>query len=201
MKSNNRVQMAGLIGMAGAVVWIISLVLEYSLGLEPPGGSGPLYVINQILALVGLAGIGVGIVGIRWGGGVAGRFGLFAVWMFALGYTLIIVGGIMALFTGSDDSPLFVLFPIGGLMMDVGALLTGVAVIVAKGWSGWPRVMPMIYAAYLWLAISIPFAMGFFPDGPGFVPETFQGIGLFMVALAVYTAPRQRHRLQPTAAG
>ena len=107
MKSKNRVQMAGVIGMAGAVLWAIVNVLEVSFELYPPGGSGPLYAANQLLAFVALAAIAVGILGINWGGGVTGNIGKTGVWLFALGHVLIIVGGIMALFTGSDDSPIF----------------------------------------------------------------------------------------------
>ena len=198
MKSNNRAQLAAMAGMAGSVLWIISLTLEYSLGLEPPSGSGPLYVATQILAFVGLAGLGIGILGIDWGGGIKGRFGLLSVRLFTLGYALIILGGVLALFLGDDDSPMFIIFPIGGLMIDLGALLTGIAVATAKRWSGWQRLMPAIYAAYLWLAISIPFALGFLPDGPGFVLEIFQGVGLFLVGLAVYTTQQQTKSMTST---
>jgi hypothetical protein len=198
MKVNNRAQLAG---MAGAVLWIISLVLEYPLGLYSPGGSGPLYVANQILAIIALAGIAVGILGISWGGGIGGRLGQTGVWLFALGYVLIILGGIMLLFISTFDSSFFVVFPIGAFMMDVGALLTGIAVIKDHRWSGWQRFMPFIYAVYFWLAIEVPFMMGFYGDaGPGFVPELFQAVGLFFVALAGYTAQSKSEKLQMTTA-
>jgi hypothetical protein len=200
MQTNNRVQIAGLIGMAGAVLWAIVNILEVSFGLFPPGGSGPLYVANQLMAFAALAAVAVGILGISWGGGVSGRVGKTGVWLFALGHLLIILGGIMALFTGSDDSPIFIVFPLGGLMMDVGALLTGIAVVTAGRWSGWQRYMPLIYAVYLWLAIEIPGIVGIYADGPTFWPEIFQDIGLFLVALAVYTAQRQTLSLQSSAA-
>ena len=135
MQTNNRTQMAAIAGMAGAVLWAIVNILEVSFGLYPPRGSGPLYVANQLLAFVALAAIAVGILGINWGGGVTGNIGKTGVWLFALGHILIIVGGIMALFTGTDDSPIFIVFPLGALMMDVGVLITGIAVITAGRWS------------------------------------------------------------------
>ena len=70
--------------------------------------------------------------------------------------------------------------------MDLGALLTGILVVTTKQWSGWPRFMPLIYALILWLVIEIPFILEIYPDGPGFVPETVQAIGLFLVGLAVF---------------
>lgn len=202
MKPNNRAQLAGMAGMAGAVLLLIAGIWQVSLGLPDLGGSGPLYLAKEILALLGLAGIAIGILGISWGGGVRGRFGQIGVWLFALGYVLIMLGGIIALFSSTDDNPIFLLFPVGALMMDVGALLTGITVIKDHRWSGWQRFMPFIYAVYLWLVIEIPFVMGFYDDdGPGFTPELFKTICVFFVALAVYTAQNKAVRPQTSALG
>jgi len=199
MQNTSLARKAGIVGMVGAVLWAIANVLEVSFNLFPPGGSGPLYVSNQVLALVALAAIAVGILGIIWGGGVSGRFGKIAVWIFSLGHILIIVGGLMALFTHADDSPIFIVFPIGGLMMDVGALLTGIAVIKDRRWDGWQRVMPLIYAIYLWLVIEAPFIMGVYGDaGPTGLVEIIQDMGLFLIALAVYTTVAKMTTLQPS---
>ena len=182
----------GIVGMFGGALWAIANVLEVSLGLYPPNGSGPLYVTIQILALVALASIAVGYLGIIQGGGVFGRFGKTGVWLFVIGNGLIIAGGLMALLLRSDDSPIFLVFPIGGLLMDLGALFTGIAVVGAKRWDGWQRWMPLIYAAYLLLAIEIPFLMGVFGEGgPAGLIEIVQDIGLFLVGLAVYTAHKK----------
>ena len=198
MKSNNRVQMAAIAGMIGAVLWAIVNILEVSFELYPPGGSGPLYVANQLLALVALVAIAVGILGMNWGGGVTGNIGKTGVWLFSLGHILIVVGGSMALFTGTDDSLIFIVFPIGALMMDVGALITGIAVVTAGRWSGWQRYMPLIYAIYLWVAIEIPSIMGAYGElGPTGMVEIIQDLGLFLIALAIYTAQRQSQNLQP----
>lgn len=39
MSTASRVRTAGSIGMAGGVLWIISVILQYSLGLFTPDGS------------------------------------------------------------------------------------------------------------------------------------------------------------------
>ncbi len=192
MYNTSLARKAGMAGMVGAILWAIANVLEVSFGLHPPDGSGPLYVINQILALLALTAIAAGILGIIWGGGVSGRFGRSAVWIFSIGHILIVVGGLLALIFRADDSPVFIVFPIGGLMMDAGALLTGIAVIKDKQWGGWQRFMPLIYAIYLWLVIEIPFIMGVYGDGgPVGMVEIVQDVGLFLVALAVYTTQLQ----------
>lgn len=121
------------------------------------------------------------------------RFGSISVWMFVVGYALIIVAGLLALLLRTDDSPIFLLFPIGGLLMDLGALFTGIAVARAGNWSGWQRFMPLIYALYLWIAIEIPSIAELYADEPGLVPELGQALGLFLVALAVYSAQPEEY--------
>ncbi|MBX0326291.1 hypothetical protein K2Z83_01100 [Oscillochloris sp. ZM17-4] len=39
------VRNTGMLALAGALIWILALVVEYSLGLFPPG-SGPLFLLN-----------------------------------------------------------------------------------------------------------------------------------------------------------
>ena len=184
MKSEIFNRNLGSIGMAGALLWILSLILEYSLGLQPPAGEGLLYTANQLLAFIALVYVAVGYFGIKSNGGVITRFGFISIWLFSVGYFLIVLGGIFALVLKTDDSPIFILLPLGGLLMALGAIFTGFSVTRANTWLGWRRYMPLIYAAYLWLAIMIPNIVGFYSDGPGFVPELFQGIGLFLVGLA-----------------
>ena len=179
---------AGMAGMAGAVLWVLMIGVEYAFGLQPPNSEGPLFIANQLLFFVAMAAIAFGYLGIFWGGGARGRFGKISTGMVALGYLLLVVAGIFVLFLGEDESPIFILFPIGGAMMSLGVLLTGINVARAGTWSGWQRWMPLVYAAFLWLGIEIPFIAGIYPDGPGMVPEIFQGVGLFLVALATYTA-------------
>ena len=186
MKSTTLSRNLGKIGVAGALLWILTLVLEYSLGLQPPAGEGPLYVLNQILALTALVGIALGYQGIKAYRGVFTRFGRISVSLFTVGYFLIVIAGVFALIMRSDDSPIFILFPLGGLLMDLGALFTGFSVMKANVWQGWRRFMPLIYAIYLWAVIEIPFILEFYPDGPGFVPEIFQALGLLMVGVATF---------------
>ena len=188
MQNSSRARKAGLFGMSGALLWAIANVLEVRFELFPPNGSGPLYVTNQVLALVALGAISWAILGIIWGGGVSGRFGRVAVWMFSIGHMLILVGGVLALVFRADDSLIFIVFPIGALLMDTGALLTGIAVVKDKRWDGWQRYTTLIYALYLWLAIEVPFIMGAYgDDGPVGTVELIQNLGLFFIALAVYT--------------
>jgi hypothetical protein len=188
MNNLNLARRAGIAGMVGAVLWVLMIGVEYAFGLQPPDTEGPLFIANQLLFFVAMAAIAFGYLGIFWGGGARDRFGKISTGMVALGYLLLIVAGIFVLFMGEDESPIFILFPIGGTMMGLGVLLTGINVARAGTWSGWQRWMPLVYAAFYWLGIEIPFIAGVYPDGPGMVPEIVQGVGLFLVALATYTA-------------
>jgi hypothetical protein len=190
MNNSNLARKAGMAGMAGAVLWIIGIIWEYALGLQPPG-EGPMFVANQLLFLMAMAGIAVGYLGVLWGDGIRGLFGKISIGMVVLGYLLLIVVSFFQLFLINEESPTFILFPIGGMLMAFGVLLTGIGVARAGSWSGWQRWMPLVYAVFFWLALQIPLITGVTPDGPGMVAELVWGVGLFLVALAIYTAPAE----------
>ncbi|MCP4416907.1 MAG: hypothetical protein GY805_09815 [Chloroflexi bacterium] len=100
---------------------------------------------------------------------------------------MIILGGLVALIFQTEDSPIFILFPIGALLNTVGSLLIGIAVIRAKQWSGWQRFMPLFSFLAIFVAVELPFITGA-TDGAGMVGELIQGVCWFGVGLAVYTA-------------
>jgi hypothetical protein len=191
MNNTNLARRAGMAGIAGAVLWIIGIIWEYGLGLQPPG-EGPMFVANQLLFLMAMAGIAVGYLGVLWGNGISGRFGKISTGMVALGYLLLIVVSFLQLFLTNEESPIFILFPIGGLLMAFGVLMTGIGVARAGSWSGWQRWMPLVYAIFFWLVLQIPLITGVTPDGPGMAAEILWGIGLFLVALATYTATARK---------
>lgn len=177
--------MAGIVGMVGALVWIFSVFMQNQYDLFGPG-SGPLYPVHQLLAFVALAGMAIGFGGLVWGGAVVNRFGKTAVSLYAIGWGLIILAGLVGLILQTDDSPIFILYPIGGLLTDVGGLLIGIAVIVARQWSGWQRFMPLLSFLTIFFGVNLPSTLGA-TDGPGMVGELIMGACWFGVALAVFT--------------
>ena len=86
----------------------------------------------------------------------------------------------------TQDTPISILFPIGGALWDLGALLTGIAVITAKRWTGWQRFMPLVSFLVIFFAVNLPLIVGA-TDGPGMIGELIMGACWFGVALAVYT--------------
>lgn len=177
---------AGNIGIISAVVWMIAVIMQHSLNLFAPDGSS-LWIVHQLLALTSLAGVAVGFLGLIPSGAVISKFGKTAVILFAIGRGLIILGGLASLFLRGQDSPIFLVFPIGGTLSDIAALLIGIAVITAKSWTGWQRWMPLVHSLVTFLGISLPMGLGAM-NGPGLAGELIQGALWLGVALAVFTS-------------
>lgn len=55
-----------------------------------------------------------------------------------------------------DKNPDFFLFPVGGIFQLFGGLLTGIAVILAKRWSGWQRFTPLLQGLYYLFVLFLP---------------------------------------------
>ncbi len=185
MENRNMARAAGVIGMGSAVLWIISILMEYGLGLHPPG-RGTLYEVNQAMFQVSQAGTTVAILGLWWAAAVRSRFGKVAVTLFALSYAILTVAGVISMMTGNQD---LWLYPIGGLLSLVAAFMTGFAVAIGKSWSGWQRFMPLIHAAYVFLFLYLPLFVGGQPPNSA-LPEVFWGVSWFLMGLAVYTSYR-----------
>lgn len=186
MRNSSLARTAGMIGMVGGVLWIVSVILQDGFGVG--GNSGALALVAEVSALLGLTSMNIGFLGLIWGGAFRGRFGTFAVALHVLAYSLIVVGGIAALVLGEAAGPLLLVFPIGGALQGPSQLLIAVAAIATARWTAWQRWIPLFYSVYAVLAVGLPFVFGVTPDGPGMSIEIGQGVWWFLVGLAVYTA-------------
>jgi hypothetical protein len=190
MSTASRVRTAGFIGMTGGALWIISIIMEYSLGLFTHDGS-LLDGINTLLALAGMSCSMAGFLGLLWGQAFRGRLGPLGIIMHILGWGLIFIGGLGLVLLPTGDSPLFLVFPIGGNLHDYGYLFIGIAAIISGRWSGWQRWMPLVAAVVNTLTMGLPMLLGVSPDGPGMIPELLNGVMWFGIGLAVFSASRQ----------
>lgn len=185
MQNTSLARKAGVVGIVAAGLWIVSVIMQYSFGLFNPDGS-PLWIAHQLLAMAALAGMVVGYLGLTWGGAVQSRPGKAGVYLYVIGYGLIIVAGLAGLLLQAQDSPIFMLYPLGGILYDLGALLAGIAVITAKRWTGWQRFMPLVSFLVIFFGVNLPNFLGV-TDGPGMIGELIMAVCWFGVALAVYT--------------
>lgn len=171
-----------LAGMAGAVFFFFNLIVEYRYDLFPPA-VGPLAVANQLGFFVGMIGLLIMLIGL-WRARAAGdgRFGRIALGLFITTWAILILGGFLALFTSLAE----ILQPIGGLGGLLGSLLTGIAVVLARRWTGWQRFAPLAQGVFIPAMMII---RGTFD--PTFIIEAIW-MGLwFLTSLALYTARPQ----------
>lgn len=198
MTNLTRGRLAGMVGMVSAVLWLGTVFMQYRYGLFGLD-SGPLYPVHQLLAFVALAGMIVGFLGLVWSGAVAKGWGKTAVFLYALGFGLISFTGLVVLMLQTEDSPIFLLYPIGALLGEIGGLLIGIAVLRAKQWLGWQRYVPLASFLIIFFSVSLPLTLGA-TEGPGMVGELIMGACWFGVALAVWTMSRGKTAVSPAVA-
>jgi len=145
MNNKSYTRLAGSIGMFGAILFFIGLLIEYHFGLFPPG-SGKLYVLNQVqfsAAMVCMLVMLWQMRKVQAGGN--GRFARFTLTMFPIGWAMLIVANLVSLLTGNADN---LLYPLGGLTSMLFGLLAGIAVAFNKNWSGWGRFALLLQGMY-----------------------------------------------------
>ena len=144
MNAPQRVRVAGTVYAVGGLLWLVlTAVLAVVFGGDPPGTS-PAFVPSQVLYIILQVLLLGGFVGVYWSHGVRGVFGQIAFGLGVLGHLVFVAGEAHSLFIGANSD----LVALGALVSSVGILLTGIAVLVAKGWQGWPRWMPLLTGAY-----------------------------------------------------
>ena len=181
-----------MLGIAGGVLWIVALAIEYTHDLQPPA-PGWLFYVDQLLftaAMLGWLGAVLGFARLQAAGEGRGRFAIVA---WAFGIALLALGnlaslGIHAFVSGSDavydDNPLFA---VGGILSLLGALAAGAAVARGQRLRRWRRWVVLVYAFYYLLALFVPLFLG---HEPNFVTEAFWGLAWCAVGLALFTADR-----------
>lgn len=178
----NRTQKAGILGMLGAGLFFIGLLVEYHYGLFSPG-SGTLSVINQIMFIVAMSGILVMLWGMRAArAGGDGRFGRIILTLFPIAWATLIVATLISLISGNADN---ILFPLGGLASMLFGLLAGFAVAVAGRWQGWTRYAPLLQGLYSLLQLVVMTIINGSPD-PTLLTESLWMATWFLTSLALY---------------
>ncbi len=185
MANGSTARKAGIVGMIGAGLWMISVIIQFGLNLSQ-SYQDPLYVLHEVMVIVASLGIAIGYLGLIWGGAVKNVFGKVSVSLIIIGPVLIAIVALAGIVMQSIDSPIEILAPISDLLGVVGGLLTGIAVITAKRWTGWQRFVPLASFLIQFLVVELPLAVRN-NGGPGMLGLLVQGVCWFAVALAVFT--------------
>ncbi len=166
--------------MGAGLLWAAAILIEYRYGLKPPG-QGTLYSINQSMFFVAQAGYLTGIFGLMWARAAGdGWFGTIALGLFAFGWAALLVAEPLAWITRNNN---LALFPIGGLTAALGALISGIAVVVAGRWKGWQRFSVLFYALYYILALLLPLFIA--NQGPTLATESLWGLAWLPIGAAL----------------
>jgi hypothetical protein len=183
MASRNQIRTSGIIGMGSALLWLIALFIEYANGLQPPGNGSILYYVDQVLFFIALAGYLVMLLGM-WRAKATGDgvFGKISLGLFIAGLVSLLIAQIVQWLTNNPD---FFLFPVGGIFQLLGGLLTGIAVVTARGWDGWQRFAPLLQGLYYLIVLFLPIVIS--NQSPSQLGESLWQVTWFITSLALFT--------------
>lgn len=183
MENQNRIRRAALICMAGALLWIVALLIQYRYGLFAPDG-GARYVLNQSMFALAMIGHILGVLGLLWAQPVTGRFGTSTLGLFLAGWCALFVALTFSLLTGS--AALDLLLPIGGILGNLCGLLAGIAIVVARRWGGWQRYAVLIYGLYFAFVLLAPNLIA--GQEPTLITEAGWELTWLLIGAALYTS-------------
>ena len=114
MNSRHQIRVSSVVGMASAGLWLVALFIEYRFGLQPPGNGSLMYLANQAMFFVALAGYLILLLGL-WKSKAAGDgiFGKISLGIFIAGLVSLLIAQIAQWLTNNPD---FFLFPVGGIL-------------------------------------------------------------------------------------
>ena len=143
--NTQKVKQAGTLYAAGGAIWFLFIVGSILTGFPWSEEHTTSFTVAETIFIIVQTLLLIGFFGIWWSGGVGqGTFGKIAFGLAALGHLIFVLVEIHSLILG-DLSPLFPLAPVSSA---IGILLTGIAVLRAKTWTGWTRWMPLITGIY-----------------------------------------------------
>ena len=171
------VKTAGLLCLVGAFIGVTSAIVTafippavssdwYSYPYTPTGFRVAqfVFILNHVLLLVGLLGLA------RSGAAGTGLLGRVGVWISVLGMatlTLCEVGA-MTLVTSPFPTPrtdfMDMAYGVASILIGVGLVLAGVAVVRTREWGGWHRFVALICGVAVFV-IVIPGVFGSFLAG------------------------------------
>jgi hypothetical protein len=191
MNIKNQIRLSGVVGMASAGLWLIALLIEYRYGLQPPGNASLIYIADQIMFFVALAGYLVMLLGL-WKSKAAGDgiFGRISLGIFIAGLVSLLIAWLAQLI---KKDPNFFLYPVGGIFQLLGGLLTGIAVVTAKRWDGWQRFAPLIQGLYYLLLFFLLVVSS--NQSPSPIGEALWQVTWSITSLALFTKSSNINRM------
>lgn len=170
---------AGWIAATSAVIWFSTLVVEHRYGLFPDQRTGPAVIVTQLMFFAGMLGWAAALVMLLRGRVVTSRFGKFALGLQCAGLLGLVAAALVTLNSGNQDSPIF---PIAGLSMILGGILTGIALVTGRALPGRAR-----WGGLGFSGLVLAFLLGGIPPtiaSESMLPMAWLMLGVSLVATA-----------------
>jgi hypothetical protein len=176
---------AGWVAAASAVIWFTTLVIEHRYGLFPDQRTGPAVIATQLLFFGGMLGWAAALVILLRGRAVRGRFAKFALGLQCAGLLGLVAAGLLTLNSGNQDSAVF---PVAGLAMILGGILTGIALFVGRALPGRVRWVGLAYSG-----LVLAFLLGGTPPTPA--SESMLPLAWLVLGVALLATSGQRNQV------
>jgi hypothetical protein len=173
-----KIRIAGVLCTLGGVGWVANALLTFV--ISPPNNSGA-FVITEVLWMIIQLVLLVGVVGLALSGVVSGWFGGIALGIALLGRVDFVLAEIHSLILGEES----VLLPLGALITAVGMTLVGIAVLRARRWGGWQGFTPLIVGLYPFV-VMFPFI--FITDEPNVLAIAGWGLMWCLLGYAMWSS-------------
>lgn len=181
MKQTSFVRSSALSLILGALLQLVLGTIQHVAPVWPP--SLAFSIRNSAIALSHLL-VLIGVIGLARTGAAGNG------WLGKIGLGIAIVGGILFI-----PSELLIQFnqTLGSnldgmcaMLLGLGLVLAGIAVIRARQWQGWHRVMPLLTGLYVFLVIFPAFAI---TKGPNFLALAGWGVPALLFGIALRAEP------------
>ena len=169
-------RIAGIVGLVGGLLGVAVAVFELvTLPAEVSVASGLRNALVHLTAIVGLAGLAaLGAVGSAWWGRVG-------IGVAVMGFVGLISAELIEPFTPATAGTIFEIAP---LVVGPGMVLAGVAVLRARRWSGWRRIVPLAVGAYVFV-VFLPVVISIGSDAAFWAALVGWYLALAAIGLAV----------------
>ena len=173
-----KIRIAGVLCTVGGIGWVANALLTDV--ISPPNNSGA-FVITEVLWIVIQLLLLLGVVGLALSGVVSGWFGGIALGLALLGRADFVLAEIHSLILGEES----VLLPLGALITAVGMTLVGIAALRARRWRGWPRFPPLLVGVYPFVVM---FPLIFITNEPNILAIGGWGLTWLLLGYAMWSS-------------
>ena len=173
-----KIRIAGVLCTVGGIGWVANALLTDV--ISPPNNSGA-FVITEVLWIVIQLLLLVGVVALALSGVVSGWFGGIALGLALLGRADFVLAEIHSLILGEES----VLLPLGALITAVGMTLVGITVLRARRWRGWPRFTPLLVGVYPFVVM---FPLIFITNEPNILAIGGWGLTWLLLGYAMWSS-------------